>query len=576
MPRSAAARCPRSILVLLGGAGAAALASSGLAQQFQQQTTSRFPTQAEYTNQATFGDLDGDGDLDIVFANGQGYSSLGALLKPRIYINDGSGVFTDETDARAAGVTGCFRGVELGDCDGDGDLDMVLAQDFFRKPKLLVNDGSGVFTDESGRLPDLNLSSARAQFGDVDDDGDLDLVFNHSGTSSRFGSNGAPKLYLNDGTGHYADASAERIPTAIIPDQQDILFFDMDLDLDLDLHVATRSSSNGGSQIWRNEGCVFVRISGVPTDFSTYSYDAGDCDGDGDLDLIGANADSGNREMLLRNFAGDGSIWQKISSQISPNPSVDDNDTKFLDLDNDGDLDLIVAVLGGTRERVYVNTGNCTFVENTSLISAQGDSSLDVMVGDLTGDGRLDIVTAQGESGNFQNRIYVNVNGPVDTLAPSIVAMDAIAPAKGEAPGPQRIRAVVLDDMTSDRGFFARAMELRFVVGGGKEQSVPMIWVGNSLWRGMLPEFPACSAVSYRVVAEDFAGNVGESKTVAYVSPGDCGGNPADLDGDGVVGGADLAIVLAAWGSKGGAADLDGDGVVGGADLAIVLAAWGG
>ena len=574
MTRSSVRRC--RLALLLGGTSALTIASGVLAQQFQQQTTTRFPVQAEYTNQATFGDLDGDGDLDIVFANGQGYSSLGALLKPRIYINDGTGVFADETDARAAGVTGCFRGVELGDCDRDGDLDMVLAQDFFRKPKLLLNDGTGVFTDASDRLPDANLSSARAQFGDIDDDGDLDLVFNHSGTSSRFGANGAPRLYLNDGTGHYSDASAERIPTAIISDQQDILFFDMDLDLDLDLHVATRSSSNGGSQIWRNEGGVFVRISGVPTDFSTYSYDAGDCDGDGDLDLIGANADSSNKEMLLRNFNGDGSIWQKISSQITPNPSVDDNDTKFLDLDNDGDLDLIVAVLGGTRERVYVNSGNCTFVENTSLISSQSDSSLDVMVGDLTGDGRLDIVTAQGESGNFQNRIYVNVNGPVDTLSPRVLAMDEAAPAKGDLPGPQRVRALVVDDMTSDRGFFALKMELRFTVGGGKEQSVDMAWVGNSLWRGVLPEFPPCSEVVYWVIAEDLAGNAGQSKAVAYVSPGECGGNPADLDGDGSVGGADLAIVLAAWGSKGGPADLDGDGTVGGADLAMVLAAWGG
>jgi len=51
-------------------------------------------------------------------------------------------------------------------------------------------------------------------------------------------------------------------------------------------------------------------------------------------------------------------------------------------------------------------------------------------------------------------------------------------------------------------------------------------------------------------------------------------GNPADLDGDGTVGGADLAVLLAAWGQP-GPADLDGDGTVGGADLALLLAAWG-
>jgi hypothetical protein len=50
--------------------------------------------------------------------------------------------------------------------------------------------------------------------------------------------------------------------------------------------------------------------------------------------------------------------------------------------------------------------------------------------------------------------------------------------------------------------------------------------------------------------------------------------NPADLDGDGTVGGADLGILLANWG-QGGLGDLDGDGTVGGGDLGILLAAWG-
>ena len=555
----------------------AAIASAAAAQQFQQQTTARFPTQTEYTNQATFGDLDSDGDLDIVFANGQGYTSLGALLKPRIYVNDGTGVFADQTDARAPGITGCFRGVELGDCDADGDLDVVLAQDFFRKPVLLINDGAGFFSDGSSRLPNQNLSSARAQFGDADGDGDLDLAFCHSGTTSRFGTNGAPKLYLNDGAGNFVDGTAGRFPSANIADQQDILFFDMDRDLDLDLHVASRATTNGGSQIWRNDGTgVFARVTGVPQDYSTYSYDAGDCDGDGDLDLLGANADTSNKEMLLRNYAGDGSIWQKISQNIQPNPSVDDNDSKFLDLDSDGDLDLIVAVLGGTRERVYVNSGDCLFVENTSLISAQADSSLDVKVGDLTGDGRLDVVTAQGESGNFQNRIYVNVTGPVDARAPRVTALEEVVP--GGSLGPFRVRALVLDDMTSDRGFFAREMELHYALDGGAPEVVPMRWVGNSLWRGEIPVLPPCTEVAYRVVAQDWAGNSGESATKTFATtfpPGGACGPAADLDGDGVVGGSDLSILLAAWGTKGGAADLDQDGWVGGSDLSILLASWG-
>ena len=65
----------------------------------------------------------------------------------------------------------------------------------------------------------------------------------------------------------------------------------------------------------------------------------------------------------------------------------------------------------------------------------------------------------------------------------------------------------------------------------------------------------------------------------SYADEGTCAANPcpADVNGDGVVGGADLTALLASWGDAGGgtSADLDGDGTVGGADLAIMLAAWG-
>jgi len=62
---------------------------------------------------------------------------------------------------------------------------------------------------------------------------------------------------------------------------------------------------------------------------------------------------------------------------------------------------------------------------------------------------------------------------------------------------------------------------------------------------------------------------------VDYVFPEPVAGNPADLDGDGVVGSGDIGLVLAAWGNAGGPEDLDGDGVVGSGDLGILLAAWG-
>src|SRR5262249_54517182 len=154
------------------------------------------------------------------------YSSAGAALKPRIWVNDGNGVFTDETDLRAPGITGWFRGVEAGDVDGDGDWDLILAQDFNKQPKLLLNDGTGHFPDAPANLPQITLSSSRAQFGDVDNDGDLDIIICNSGGTSRFGTSGHPRIYLNDGTGHFIDAPAAQYPQGAIAEQMDIFFFD--------------------------------------------------------------------------------------------------------------------------------------------------------------------------------------------------------------------------------------------------------------------------------------------------------------------------------------------------------------
>ena len=93
---------------------ATGLSSVAMAQQFMQETSTRFPTQSYYSNQAAICDVDQDGDLDILFADGQGYSSAGSSLRARLYINDGTGHFTDESISRGMPL-GWFRGAEFGD-----------------------------------------------------------------------------------------------------------------------------------------------------------------------------------------------------------------------------------------------------------------------------------------------------------------------------------------------------------------------------------------------------------------------------------------------------------------------------
>ncbi len=545
---------------------------SASAQQFVDQTSTRFPVQVEYTNYIAVGDIDSDGDLDICFANGQGYSSLGTLLKPRIYINGGTGIFTDQTDTRAAGITGCFRSAEFGDVDLDGDLDLLLGQDYNRQMLLLMNNGSGVFTNETaGRIPTLNTSTARATFGDVDADGDLDIALCNSGASGRFGT-GQPRLYINDGSARFTDVTATRLPQGNVSQQMDVLFLDADGDFDLDLFLATRATTPNQSRLWINNGAgTFSNLGNFPNDATAYAYDAGDIDGDGDLDLLGTNAGSSNQELLARNANGLGTSWTNISTSISPNPSSDDNDSKFFDMDNDGDFDLVIATLGSTK-RIYRNTnGLGAFTQVTNVITASTDSSLDVKVADFDGDGDYDIVTGQGESGAFQNRIYIN-SGPADTIAPTIVRTEQVVP--GSVAGePRSVRVTLRDGYTSHMGFHARSVLLRYGLQGQLTQSVAMKLTGNCLWRGIIPGQVAGSVVSYSVQATDAVGNVGNGPVLTFTEPG-TPPQPGDRNNDGLVDGQDLAMVLAAFGTSSAEGDASGDGFVDGEDLTIVLAGF--
>ncbi len=538
---------------------------SGVASaQFADQTTTRFPVQAEYTNQLTIVDIDMDGDKDIVWANGQGYSTLGTLLKPRIYVNNGTGTFADETDARVAGITGCFRGVEAGDCDRDGDWDIVLAQDYNRRPLLLINNGAGVFSEQSStRLPNITMGSSRAQFGDVDNDGDLDLLFCNSG-ANRFSTTGRPRLFINGGTGIYTDAPTTQFPSTALSEQLDCVFGDVDNDLDLDFHIGTRASATMSSQLWINNGAgTFAKLTPFVTDASAYSYDFGDIEGDGDLDLIGVNAGTSNAELLLRN-GGAGTSWTNVSTQISPNLTVDDNDSRFIDYDNDGDLDLVIAALGAA-DRMYRNNGAGTFAQVTGVVPTTVDSSLDLKVGDVSGDGKPDMITAQGESGAFQNRICINT-GPADTIAPNIKLVEQVV---SRSTGPWVVRTEVFDGSTSDRGYDDKGVFLQYSVNGGKTVSIPMAWSGNSLWRGVIPVQADCATIEYSIRALDVSNNVATSAIKNFATPGKCG-IPGDLDNDGLVNATDLAILLGSWG-LGGVSDINGDGTTDAADMAILL-----
>ncbi|MDP3703827.1 MAG: FG-GAP-like repeat-containing protein, partial [Candidatus Omnitrophota bacterium] len=164
-------------------------------------------------------DVDSDGDLDVLLSAGR--AGLGGFSDVQLFINQGGGQFSEGTASRLPVRSEGIESLAIGDVDGDSALD-IAASGLLTAPRLYHNNGSGIFT-----LADASaFASARAAtvlLEDLDGDRDLDLVFSQSPRDL---------VYLNDGTGvFFALAPLPEVPGAHV----EVVASDVDNDGDLDL-----------------------------------------------------------------------------------------------------------------------------------------------------------------------------------------------------------------------------------------------------------------------------------------------------------------------------------------------------
>ncbi|WP_341903901.1 FG-GAP-like repeat-containing protein [Fluviicola taffensis] len=361
------------------------------------------PFTGVFDGSIVFLDVEDDGDQDAI-VSGQSSSNWTAVL----YTNDGSGGFTvASTPFDGVG----YSSISTADVDGDTDMDVLICGQASSgvKANLYLNDGSGNFTlDPIASATFTGIYLGTSEFGDVDGDGDADLVLMGYADSGTFSG-----MYLNDGNGVFT-VTASSFPQL---NGSDIAFSDIDDDTDMDMVIAGNDPNTGGTtKLYFNDGTGAFTLDNTSSfsDFGSAWLDFNDVDSDGDEDLVicGSVPGLGNNTIL---YSNDGSgLFTPVTG--TPFTGVYNGCVSFEDIDGDADDDLVVT--GSSTAKLYQNDGNGVFAA-ISTSPFTGLSYGAVELADVDNDGDLDaFMNGQGASG-FHSLIYLNDGNGGFTVDPA-------------------------------------------------------------------------------------------------------------------------------------------------------------
>ncbi len=351
-------------------------------------TDSNLPTGSLSGNSmdAQSADLDGDGDLDLVIA-----IEFGAN---RLLINDGSGAYQDLSAGRLPARNFDTEDVAVADLNRNGFRDLFFANSENQTNEYYLNEGSASFFDATAnRIPVTGISNA-VEIADVNGDQNPDILI---------GNNGQNFLLINNGNGFFSDQTGQRLPQRL-DITQDLAFADLNGNGLLDIVVANEDDNriliNTGSGFYSDQtSSRLPLISGIE---ETREVDLRDVDGDGDLDIYFSNVqinESGSnpQDRLLIN---DGSgVFADVTAEQLPEKITDTMDSDFMDMDNDGDWDIITGDFNGGVQ-VFINDGTGTFTDETEnwIPEDFAPRVMDFDVADFNNDGLPDIYIATYES----------------------------------------------------------------------------------------------------------------------------------------------------------------------------------
>lgn len=365
----------------------------------------------------SLGDVDNDGDLDVALAMSSSVTPDAVrLFDQGQYSNSG----WEATNAYHS------EHVRLADFDNDGDVDLALGHDgvstddtayYYGRNMIKLNHNGSISLDSAWESDSVSYLST-IEIGDIDGDGDLDLLQSQPTNYSHITLNSAGMMSNSDSNPLHPGA----IDYAFT---HDIIFADIDGDGFQDIISGDYNSQNnilsveyppGGpvcdsSNIASNPQCNGFEsdnaIWASPDNKSTYSLAVADYDDDGDLDLAVGNY--GDVNQIFEN-TGTGlehrwAVWNSSDSKLTTKVA-------WADYDNDGDLDLAVGNKGEVNQ-IFKNTGG-TLSSTATWSSSDSMNTTDLEWGDLDGNGYLDLFIGNDEQ---NKQIFYNTGGVMSTSA---------------------------------------------------------------------------------------------------------------------------------------------------------------
>jgi VCBS repeat protein len=334
-------------------------------------------TTSDPSANVSMGDLDGDGDLDIVLAKGRHDPYVDKVL-----LNDGKGHFVTSDLGPTADRT---YTAALADLDGDGDLDVVVSNDAPDRKLLYFNDGKGRFT-VAGTWGDPKWSTRNAAIADLNGDGRPDVI-----AANRPGPSYA---CLNDGHGKLVN------PCIPIPAESATTIVPADFDNDGHIDLAVPSRDGAQSRIYFNDGKAGLArtIAFGPPNAAARVGAAADFDGDGTIDLAVGDESAASLTVYMNDGKG----------RLTPGFHIADKQrTPYAmtaaDVNGDRHPDIVFGYTEGPHSIFFNDGSGKRFVE--VKFGDTAGAAYGFAIGDIDSDGKLDIALARSGAPNV---LYLN------------------------------------------------------------------------------------------------------------------------------------------------------------------------